>query len=537
VNQQITRVSEDLSVTVHLNGRVKCQAVAMRVESESAGEEVLAADELNPILQKDREAFVKMIPSLKDRRDVFDLLTDIGAEVVTLRAKQSKSNPAMGSDADPIDREIADLNKQHAVLLGGSGGILREVSRADGFRGVDVISQAQFRLNEAPRQLLVGSRTVAAADLWLKSLDRRQYEGLCFVPGADGPQSYYNLWKGFAVEPDAKASCQRLLDHLKENVCSGSEDLYTWLVAWFAALVQRPREKYGTAVALIGPQGTGKTLPGQSFGRLFGPHYHLVADPRFVVGRFNSHLAGTLLLQADEGFWAGDRTAEGKLKDLITGARHQIEFKGREPITVDNYVRLLVTSNQEWVVPAAMDQRRFAVLDVSSARANDHDYFAQIIAELEAGGYGALLHHLQTRDLTGINLRVPPPTSALLRQKTQSANPEEAWWLDVLHEGALPADGGSGVAPCKALYTDYTEHAERRRVSRCVSLETFGHFLRRIAPGVARVRMTVARDIQRQWCYAFPRLMDCRKAFEKIAGQVIEWQIERDRSGEPVSWN
>jgi hypothetical protein len=63
--------------------------------------------------------------------------------------------------------------------------------------------------------------------------------------------------------------------------------------------------------------------------------------PRYITGRFNSHLADCLLLHADEAFWAGDHAAEGKLKDLVTGHDHFIEYKGKEPVRVQNFVRLL----------------------------------------------------------------------------------------------------------------------------------------------------------------------------------------------------
>ncbi len=78
-------------------------------------------------------------------------------------------------------------------------------------------------------------------------------------------------------------------------------------------------------------------------------------------------MAAGLLLHADEAFWAGDRAAEGRLKDLVTGASQFIEFKGKEPVRVDNYLRLLVCGNADWLVPAGLKERRFATLDVSDA--------------------------------------------------------------------------------------------------------------------------------------------------------------------------
>ena len=38
-------------------------------------------------------------------------------------------------------------------------------------------------------------------------------------------------------------------------------------------------------------------------------------------------------------------------------------------------MRLMITSNNDWVVPAASEARGFFVLDVSEARMKDHEYF------------------------------------------------------------------------------------------------------------------------------------------------------------------
>jgi hypothetical protein len=134
-----------------------------------------------------------------------------------------------------------------------------------------------------------------------------------------------------------------------------------------------PGAEDGTSLVLRGKQGVGKTKVGEVFGRLLRPHYLLVADPRYITGRFNARMISLLLLHADEAFWAGDKQAEGKLKDLVTGDWHPIEFKGVDPIPIRNYVRLLVTGNPDWLVPAAMEERRIAVLDVGDEQRENYD--------------------------------------------------------------------------------------------------------------------------------------------------------------------
>src|SRR5690349_18157917 len=101
-------------------------------------------------------------------------------------------------------------------------------------------------------------------------------------------------------------------------------------------MFQQPTRKLDTALVLRGQQGSGKSIVGKTIGHLLGRHYRPVAKARLITGQFNSHLAHVLLLQAEEAFWAGDKQAEGVLKDLITNDKHLIEFKGKEPFEVDN---------------------------------------------------------------------------------------------------------------------------------------------------------------------------------------------------------
>src|SRR6202012_4096188 len=143
---------------------------------------------------------------------------------------------------------------------------------------------------------------------------------------------------------------------------------------FFAQMVQRPRERLGIALVMRGKMGSGKTKVGEVIGALFPRHWFLVDDPRYVTGQFNAHMMSCLLLQADEAVWAGDKAAEGRLKGLITSRTQMIESKGIDPVQVANFVRVIMTSNEGWVVPAGVDERRFLVLDVGSGCEQNHAY-------------------------------------------------------------------------------------------------------------------------------------------------------------------
>jgi hypothetical protein len=386
--------------------------------------------------------------------------------------------PTLDDNNEIIIACIAEWNQQHAhVLAGGKSAVLREFTTAKGYIDFQLLPSAAFHEWNVEHEIEVGvdengMRVMErATKIWMRHPKRRKYQDIGFFPGRNVP-GHYNLWRGFAVEP-CKGDCSRFLAHIYENACQGNKQLYEWDMAWFADIFQHPAVKCGTSLVFRGKQGTGKTKIGEVMESLLGVHYKKVAEPRFITGQFNSHMLSLLMLHADEGFWAGDKKAEGKLKDLVTGNDHPIEFKGKEAFWIYNFLRLLVTGNPNWQVPAAFEERRFAVQDMSDAHRNDYPYFAAIDAEMNAGGREALLYHLLFEvDCQAVNLRQIPHTAALLEQKLETASPEQGWWLDTLNRGVLPGNRNElahNWAAAEALYDDYIEHARKQGVSGCDS--------------------------------------------------------------------
>ena len=266
-----------------------------------------------------------------------------------------------------------------------------------------------------------------------------------------------------------------------------------------------------TALVLRGQQGTGKSKIGQVMGALIGDdHYISVASPRFITGQFNSHMASLLMLHADEAFWAGDKKSEGTLKDLVTGLYHLIEFKHVDPIRIKNYIRLFVTGNPDWLIPAGFKERRWAVFDMGEDHIQDTDYFAAIDHEMNNGGREALLHHLLNFDLSQVNLRSIPKTAALLDQQIESLTPEQSWWLDTLDEaGRCPRrpPGVNELHTClKAdLHQRYVRHAQIQGASHRSSETKLGIFLRaQLGPGLKSKRTAIGPH--RLNCYELPTL-------------------------------
>ena len=380
------------------------------------------------------------------------------------------------------------------------------------------------------------SKAVTWAKAWMTSRWRRQYKGLVFLPDPEGDISepeYLNLWRGFEYKPDENATDYTVLrDHLLNNVCRGDDVLHDWVFGWFAHMFQRPRERTGTALVFRGKMGAGKSVVGEVMGSLIGTHFFMVDDPRYITGQFNAHMASCLLLQAEEAVWAGDKAAEGRLKGLITSKYQMIEAKGIDPIKVQNFVRLMMTSNEDWVVPAGKDERRFCVLDVDDRAAQNHTYFAEMFEELDNGGRERLLHDLLTFDLDSVDLWTIPKTYGLLEQKIRSLDSVESWWFERLMSGEITRkSGASGYAwpreiPKREVFEDYINQADTVGVKRKSEEVVFGMKLKKLVPSIATKR-PLKTDYDghqsRVWCYLTPPLEDCRGIFEGLVGQEIDW--------------
>jgi hypothetical protein len=89
----------------------------------------------------------------------------------------------------------------------------------------------------------------------------------------------------------------------------------------------------------------------------------------------------------------------------------------RELVRVDNHVRLLITGNPDWLVPAGLEERRFAVLDVGDAHREDHGYFR---------GYRAAGGSRRTRGIarSPAEIRPIPGQSATNPENRRAARPE-----------------------------------------------------------------------------------------------------------------
>lgn len=467
----------------------------------------------------------------------------IGAEKYAIRQIRRAKEAA-------IDPQLEELNRVFAVVLkGGKTVVLNEteveleeqtVPRIEYMSFDDFCKLYSNRFIQAGEDKHGTPKMKPLGKWWLEHQNRRQFlRGVHFKPLGDVPGKY-NLWRGFSVAPEPGQLHEGFLAHLKDNVCSGNEEYYTYLIRWMAHAVQKPGEVAHVAVVLRGDPGTGKSFVPKMFGRLYGPHYITVSSAKHLVGNFNAHLEDKALLFADESVWHGDKASQSVLKTLITESVRMVEHKGFNAQMMPNYTRLIMASNDEQVVNAHHHERRFFVLTVSNKRRQETSYFKAIAKDLEAGGFSNLLHFLRTMDISEFDPRDFPKTDELQVQKSLSLEPHYEWWLNCLQDGKVHPkhDGWHEACPKEEAFDSYINYMSRLKVFHPMNKTKLLKTLKGIVPGIEVAPRVVDEMVPEgkwgpEWepvyrkrkvnCYLFPPLEFCRKRFEDMHGEQ-EWE-------------
>ena len=274
-------------------------------------------------------------------------------------------------------------------------------------------------------------------ELWLESPDRKEYYSIGFRDN----HKMLGLFHGWPYRPK-QGKCDNFINFIHEIIRSGNDQYTEWLLDWIAHIVQRPEHKdeVSTSIVLRGSKRLGKSFFSRKLMDLIGfdpmnpnKSFALKINSNLqLTGRFNFHLAWKLLVIAEELKWDG--RGEGVLKDIIDTPFLTVEPKGRDIYAMPNLMRLIILSNENWIVPATMDESRFFVLDVSEKRKEDIPYFNLLNQHWIDGEREAFLHFLIQRKIQA-NLRSAPRTKAFFEQVWNSLKAHELWLLESLWDG------------------------------------------------------------------------------------------------------
>lgn len=442
-----------------------------------------------------------------------------------LKVKKAEIEKELGA---PVPPRFAKLNKKHAVVRVSGKTVIMDFE-LDGrvtYGGVGDLHNFYENVR-VPKD----DTTEPVSKAWMRSPHRRTYpNGIVFAPEG-GPEGAYNHWQGFSVEPNPKASCRLFIKHVREVICSGNEEHFEYFMSYFAHMVQKPWEKPGVAVVVKGKKGAGKDSVIEYIGELIKLHFITIATKDQFIGKFNAHQEKCMILSVQEGFWAGNKQDEGPLKYIITSPHVMIEPKGMNAFPIRSILRIFISSNERWVVPATEGERRFFVLEVSDRHVGDHKYFEALRKEMMGDGPSGLLDYLQNYDISDFQVRAVPDTEALAEQKLEGLRNVERWWHDVLqtcdlanHFTAKNEWFHQPIEVEKAELRDaYARFMQTRRYDGgVVSAVEFSKRMKAMLPGLSESQPR--RGHLRIPTFIIPDIQTCRSHFEAVIGCAVYWE-------------
>lgn len=431
---------------------------------------------------------------------------------------------------------LAEMNKKHAFIntVGGKPMIMCDIynevydKEIIEFRSPDAIMM-QYCNQNAPGGKN-GDTPTPLGKWWVAHPDRREYDTVTFEPTKEpGPylnekinKQYFNLWEGFTEIP-TPGSWKRTLKHIYKVLCNKDREKYYYTIQWIAWCIQNPGIRAEVAIVFKGKKGAGKGFIFTQLVKLFGRHGMSISNGEHLTGKHNAHLMMLSFLFADEAYYPGDKGIEGALKQLITEPNLTVEPKFQNTRLSVNCLHVGMSTNNDWVIPASDDERRFFINEVDSKFAKNQtsdaarkEYFSKLWGEMEHGGRAAMLYDLQKMNLKDWHPRDDiPDTEELKRQKDLSMPKREKAILAFLENGIFP-----GVLVGKFNYQ--------------VGSTELNDYMERLEPGSARISIkhkaallkelgAVSKVEHGQRVWVFPPLEQIKTNWNQIKG-MHNWE-------------
>ena len=247
-------------------------------------------------------------------------------------------------------------------------------------------------------------------DIWRKDETRRIIRVIDMKPSDD--PNVFVMAPSFAWKDDVDAS-ELAVTKFQELVrLFGGEEQQKYIMNWLAHIVQKPFETTDTSLVVTGVKGCGKDTLFDFFmefvvGTSYSANYGC-GGSQF----FNTHDTGRMnkfLCKVEEANREIFRKNADKFKSLVTSKTEIFNGKNQKPVTVANYNRFVLTSNEGCPVDMSNGERRFVVASCSAKYKGNHDFWEDIRSTLFNRAAGvAVGKWLASLDLTGFNFRIIP---------------------------------------------------------------------------------------------------------------------------------
>ncbi|MCQ2411621.1 MAG: bifunctional DNA primase/polymerase [Sphaerochaetaceae bacterium] len=299
-----------------------------------------------------------------------------------------------------IEEAVGMFPHLHKILIGGSVCIIDESSQDKGqpkdYKNALACYQSkQYRImypSLNKRSRCIDLIPTDAFPIWWRNApilqgkicDPSRPFGMVFSNGVQSFNDYES-----ATPRSGEGTTELFWSHIRENVCNGDEECFTYFQHWVWDLIANPLHRNGVAIAISGNQGCGKSIIGNILSICLHPKYvATINNSGQLLDKFDASYKNSILCMLEESTFAGDRKNGiwSKMKDLITSREATIERKGIDTERIQNKLHFLITSNDDYIVPKQQGDRRYFVLHCNDNHRCDFEYFSEMMRQMENGG-------------------------------------------------------------------------------------------------------------------------------------------------------
>jgi hypothetical protein len=312
---------------------------------------------------------------------------------------------------------------------------------------------------------------------WIGDNALRLYQSVCFRPAGLESQysdTYFNMFKGFRASLMSSKKnydiIQPFLQHIKVVLMCGNEEYYDWFLQYLANLVQHPDKKSNVIIVFQGTQGSGKSIVVDTIvDKIIGGDYAIsTSNPeRTFFGTFNSLLSNKILSVINEA--SNElRKCMDRIKDLCVIDRINIEYKGKDCLSFNNYNNFIATTNNPNPFDVEWDDRRFAWFKTSTAFVGNKKYFNELGMTLVNEDFDSSLYNYLKEEvkITIDNFQLTRPLTTEYSKVKQRNLPNPIKFLrslDIKYKKGRKNDDLIYVVSRIELYTKYKKYCEENK--------------------------------------------------------------------------
>lgn len=251
--------------------------------------------------------------------------------------------------------------------------------------------------------------------VWSEDPKMLEYKEIIFDCDVSNVKNYqFNLFKGFnhfEETQSEKIDLSLIFEHIRSLVDYKEAD-FNYVISWLAQLVQQPHILPHTCLIFISDEGVGKDIFAKFLSKVLSEKYtHNTEKLELICGKFNTVLAGKLLMVVNETNPVESRERIENIKFLVTAEDVTIEGKHKDAIKAKNYARFVFFSNRLFAFPVEEKARRPKILKSSSKYLpqnigddENEKFFTKLVNMYKSNKYQqAFLNYLKKYDISTFN--------------------------------------------------------------------------------------------------------------------------------------